>query len=112
MAKKNKKSLSESSLSKIGIKPLGDRVLIKEIKAVEGGKTASGIFIPDTVKEDRGAKQGEVVAVGPGRMDDGKLIPISVKVGDQVLYQWGDTIKIGETEYVMVSESNIIGIIK
>lgn len=105
----SKKSLSNS---KVDIKPLGDRVLIKEFEAAEGGKTQSGIIIPDTVKEDRGAKRGEVMAVGPGRMEDSKTIPMSVKVGDKVLYQWGDTVKIGETEYVVVSESNIIGIIR
>lgn len=105
----SKKSLSNS---KVDIKPLGDRVLIKELEAAEGGKTAGGIIIPDTVKEDRGAKRGEVMAVGPGRMEDSKTIPMSVKVGDKVLYQWGDTVKIGETEYVVVSESNIIGIIR
>ncbi len=94
------------------IKPLGDRVLIKEIEAAEGGKTESGIIIPDSVKEDKGAKKGKVIAVGPGLFDDGEIVPMSVKVGDTVLYQWGDTVKIGETEYVVVSESNIIGIIK
>lgn len=109
-----KKETSKKSLpnSKVDIKPLGDRVLIKEFEAAEGGKTQSGIIIPDTVKEDRGAKRGEVMAVGPGRMEDSKTIPMSVKVGDKVLYQWGDTVKIGETEYVVVSESNIIGIIR
>lgn len=94
------------------IQPLGDRVLIREIEAEEGGKTESGIIIPDSVKEDRGAKKGEVIAVGAGRYDDGDLLPMSVKVGDTVLYQWGDTIKIKDEEYVMVSESNIIGVIK
>ena len=94
------------------IQPLGDRVLIKEIEVTEGGKTESGIIIPDSVKEDRGSKKGVVIAVGAGRYDDGDLLPMSVKVGDTVLYQWGDTIKVKDEEYVVVSESNIIGIIK
>ena len=99
--------------SNTGVKPLGDRVLIKEL---EGGdaikKTPSGIYIPDSVKEDHGSKRGEVIAVGPGRYDDGELIPMSVEAGDMVLFSWGDTVKVGEEEFVMVSESNILGIIK
>lgn len=101
-----------SSKGKTVIQPLGDRVLIKEIEVTEGGKTESGIIIPDSVKEDRGAKKGEVIAVGPGKYDDGVLVPMNVKVGDTVLYQWGDTVKIKDEEYVVVSESNIIGIIR
>lgn len=100
----------KSSDSKI--QPLGDKVLIKEIEIAEGGKTASGIIIPETIKEDRGAKKGEVIAVGPGRFEDGRHIPMNVKVGDTVLYTWGDTVKIGETDYVFVSESNLIAVIK
>ncbi len=110
-----KKETSKKGGSEIkpGIRPLGDKVLIKEFEGSDRAeKTAGGIFIPDTVKEDRGAKRGVVIAVGPGKIEDGKLIPVSVKVGDKVLYQWGDTVKIGETEYVVVSELNIIGIIK
>ena len=109
MKKNTKESVSKTDPK---IKPLGDRVLIKEIKPAEGGKTASGIYIPESVKEDKGAKEGEVIAVGPGRYDDGELVPMSIKAGDKVLYQWGDTIKIGEEEYTMVSESNLIAIIK
>ncbi len=111
--KKEKKVTTKSVLGRNpNIKPLGDKVLIKEIEAVEGGKTESGIIIPDTVKEDRGAKKGEVIAVGPGHFEDGRHVPIGVKAGDTVLYQWGDTIKIGETEYVVVAESSILAIIK
>lgn len=109
---KKETTKKENKVSGAAIRPLGDRVLIKELKDGEKmEKTAGGIFIPDSVKEDRGAKRGEVVAIGPGKFEDGKLIPISVKVGEMVLYQWGDTAKVGETEYVLVSESNIIGII-
>jgi chaperonin GroES len=111
MAKEQKISTAKVS-GKVNIQPLADKVLIKEIEVAEIGKTASGIIIPDSVKEDRGAKQGEVIAVGPGRYDDGELVPMNVKVGDRVLYQWGDTFKIGETEYIMVAESNLIAIIK
>ena len=82
--KKEKKSSVSKSMPKI--QPLGDKVLIKELEAETTEKTAGGIFIPDTVKEDRGSKKGEVLAVGPGKYDDGVLVPMEVKVGDTVLY--------------------------
>ncbi len=93
------------------VRPLGDRVLVREIK--DGGeKTVSGIIIPDSVGEDRGSKKGEVVAVGPGKYDEGKLVPMSVKVGDKVLFQWGDKLTIEGEEYEMISESGILAVIK
>lgn len=113
MKKEKSATAKSASSNNPNIKPLGDRVLIKEFEGKDKmEKTAGGIFIPDSVKEDRGAKQGEVIAVGPGRIDDGELIPMSVKVGDKVLYQWGDTVKIGETEYVLVSENGLLAVVK
>lgn len=106
-----KKEVQGKSRSKVGIKPLGDKVLIKEAKAGEE-KTKSGIIIPDSVGKDKGAKHGEVVAVGAGRYDDGEIIPVNVKVGDEVLFQWGDLVEIDGEEYQIVSESNIIGIVE
>jgi chaperonin GroES len=94
------------------IKPLGDRVLIKEDTESKEKKTSSGIIIPVTVNEDKGSKEGQVVAVGPGKIEDGKLVKLSVKVGDLVLFQWGDKVKIGEEEYYIVRESEILAIIK
>lgn len=94
------------------IKPLADRVLIKEDTSSKEKKTASGIIIPVTVDEDKGGKRGEVVAIGNGNYDDGKLIPLSVKVGDKVLFQWGDKIKIDDQEYYIVKESEILAVIK
>ncbi|MEK7095575.1 MAG: co-chaperone GroES [Patescibacteria group bacterium] len=94
------------------IKPLADRVLIKEDTSSKEKKTASGIIIPVTVDEDKGGKRGEVVAVGNGHYDDGKLVPVSVKVGDTVLFQWGDKIKIDDQEYYIVKESEILAVIK
>ena len=94
------------------VRPLYDRVLIKEsLESVEK-KTSSGIIIPITVNEDKGSKSGEVVAVGPGRTEDGKRIEISVNVGDKVLFQWGDKIKVDGDDYYMVRESEILAIIK
>ncbi|MFA6554736.1 MAG: co-chaperone GroES [Candidatus Paceibacterota bacterium] len=94
------------------IKPLQDRILIKEDGESKEKRTSSGIIIPVTVNEDKGSKRGEVVAVGSGRYEDGKLIPIGVKEGDKVLFQWGDKVKIGEEEYYIVKESEVLAIIK
>lgn len=94
------------------IKPLQDRVLIKEDAENKEKKTSSGIIIPVTVNEDKGSKRGEVAAVGPGKMEDGKLVKPTVAVGDKVLFQWGDKIKIGDDEYYLVRESEILAVIK
>lgn len=94
------------------IKPLADRVLIKEDNESKEQKTASGIIIPISAQEDKGGKRGKVVAVGVGRIEEGKVMPVSVKVGDNVLFQWGDKIKVDEEEYYIVKESEILAIIK
>ncbi|TSD02637.1 MAG: chaperonin GroES [Parcubacteria group bacterium Athens0714_16] len=93
--------------------PLFDKVLIKESDKNEKNRiTDYGIIIPDSVNEDRGAKKGMVIAVGEGKYEDGKLIPMSVKKGDEVLFSWGDEIKINGEEYQIVSESSILAIIR
>jgi len=94
------------------LKPLADRVLIKEDTDSKEKKTSSGIIIPMTVNDDKGGKRGEVVAVGPGRTEEGKLVPITVKVGDEVIFQWGDKIKVDDQEYYIVRESEILAVIK
>lgn len=94
------------------IKPLADRVLIKEIKHNSDKKTASGIIIPGTINEDKTSKQGEIVAIGNGHYEDGKLIPISVKIGEQVMFQWGDKVLVEGEEYYLVKESELLAIIK
>ncbi len=105
------KSLSPARLPQV--KPLADRVLIKEIdEKDQGHETASGIFIPETVESDKGAKKGRVVALGEGRHEDGKIIPMKVKIGDTVLFQWGDKLKIEGEEYYIAKESEIMAIIK
>lgn len=90
------------------LKPLGDRVIVKP--SVEEEKTAGGIFLPDTAKER--PQWGEVVAVGPGRFEDGKRIEIDVKVGDKVIYsKYGGTeVKIDGQEYLILRESDILAI--
>jgi chaperonin GroES len=94
------------------VRPLYDRVLIKESLDHKETMTKSGIIIPVTVGEDKGSKGGTVVAVGPGRHENGKLIATSVKIGDSVLFQWGDKIKVDGEEYYLVRESEILAIIK
>ena len=94
------------------IKPLQDRVLRKEETENKERKTASGIITPVTINEDKGSKKGEIVAIGNGHYEDGKLIPITVKVGDTVLFQWGDKIKIDNEEYYIVKENELLAIIK
>lgn len=105
-----KQEKTKEKISKI--KPIGDRVLIKEDTNSKEKKTASGIIIPITVNEDKGGKKGEIIAIGEGHYEDGKLLPISVKVGDEVLFQWGDKVMIDGEEYYIVKESELLAIIK
>jgi chaperonin GroES len=94
------------------IKPMGDRVVVKAIPREE--ITKSGLVIPDTAKEK--PQMGEVMAVGPGRLtDEGKRLPMDVKVGDKVLfarYAGTDVPKqvIGEEEWIVLKESDILAI--
>lgn len=91
------------------IKPLSDRVLVKRFKA-EASK--GGIILPDSAQEK--PKEGEVVAVGPGRLDDsGKREPLSVKVGDRVLFSSyaGTEYKQNEEEFLILSEKDILGVL-
>ncbi len=92
--------------------PLQDRVLIKEDGESKEKKTLSGIIIPVTVNEDKGSKRGTVMAVGEGRIEEGVVIKPRVKVGDVVLFQWGDKIKHEDSEYYIVRENEIIAILK
>lgn len=91
-------------------KPLHDRVAVRRIEQEE--KTSGGIIIPDTVKEK--PMEGEIIAVGSGtRTEDGKIIPLDVKVGDKILFgKWSGTeVKIEGEEYLIMKESDIMGII-
>ena len=92
-------------MSNVNIKPLADRVLVLPALAEE--KTASGIIIPDTAKEK--PQKGKIVAVGPGRKED----PVTVKVGDHVLYgKYGGTeITIEGNDYLIMRESDIYAIV-
>ena len=88
------------------LEPLGDRVIVEPSEGEE--KTASGIVIPDTAKEK--PQEGKVLAVGPGRYEEGKLVPLEVKPGDIVIYsKYGGTeVKVGSKEYLILSERDIL----
>ena len=91
-------------------RPLHDRVLIESLESEE--KTAGGIIIPDTAKEK--PQEGKVIAVGPGtKSEDGKAIPMDVKVGDRVLFgKWSGTeVKVDGKEYSIMKESDIMGVV-
>ena len=94
------------------IRPLHDRVLVKRIEP--GDKTSpGGIIIPDTVKEK--PQEGEVVAVGSGKMlEDGKVQSMDVKVGDRILFgkYSGSDVKIDEEEYLIMREDDILGVLE
>lgn len=91
------------------IKPLADRVIVKPKEAEE--KTKGGIILPDIAKEK--PIEGTVIAVGPGKVEDGKTIEMSVKVGDTVLYgKYGGTdVTVDGEEYLIMRESDIYGIV-
>lgn len=92
------------------LKPLGDKVVLQHVKAEE--KTSSGIILPDSAKEK--PQEAVVVAVGPGKEVDGKVTAMQVKKGDKVIYSKyaGTNVKLEETEYVVVSQTDIIAIVE
>ena len=93
------------------IRPLQDRVIVKRVN--EEDKTKGGIIIPDTAKEK--PQEGKVIAVGKGKTnDDGKLIPLDVKVGDRILFgkYSGSEIKIDDEEHLIMREDDILGVIE
>jgi chaperonin GroES len=92
-------------------RPLHDRVLVRRVAAEE--KTAGGIIIPDTAKEK--PQEGEVVAVGPGTLNDkGELRPLDVKAGDRILFgKWSGTeVKLDNEELLIMKESDIMGVLE
>lgn len=98
--------------TKVKIKPLADRVVVKRIEEEEA-KTPAGIIIPDTAKEK--PQKGVVIAVGPGRLDEnGKRVPMEVKVGDKVLFAKyaGSEVKVNGEEYLIMREDDILAILE
>jgi chaperonin GroES len=94
----------------MNIRPLYDRIVVKRIEQQE--QMQGGLYIPDTAKEK--PQEGEVVAVGKGkRLDDGKVVPLDVKVGDRILFgkYSGSDIKILSDEYLIMREDEVLGIL-
>jgi len=91
------------------VKPLADRVVIKAME--ESEQMRGGLYIPDTAKEK--PQQGEIIAVGPGKYEDGKLVPMGVKVGDKVLYgkYSGTEVTIEGDQLLILRESDVLAVI-
>ena len=94
----------------MAIKPIGDKILIELIE--EDAEKVGSIYVPDTAKEK--PQMGKVVSVGEGKYEDGKLVPLSVKKGDKVLFRTyaGTDIKHGGNEYLILSESDLLAIVE
>lgn len=104
-------NVAKKGETQVNIRPLHDRVVVRRLE--EERKSAGGIVIPDTVKEK--PIQGQVVAVGHGKiLEDGKVRPLDVKVGDKVLFgkYSGTEVKIGNDELLVMREEDIMGIIE
>ena len=95
----NEESMATKNAGTVKVGPLGDRVLLRSLE--ETGQTRGGLFIPDSAKEK--PQQGEILAVGPGRFDEGERVPMDLKVGDRVLYG-----KYSGAEVVIDGESLLI----
>jgi chaperonin GroES len=98
-------------MSKINLSPLADRVIVKPLEAEE--RTKGGIILPDTAKEK--PIEGTIIAVGSGKVtDDGKTVPMVVKVGDKVLYgkYSGTEVTVNGEDYLIMRESDIFAIVK
>jgi chaperonin GroES len=93
------------------LEPLEDRVVVKPLEE-ETQKTPTGIIIPDTAKEK--PQEGEIVAVGPGRFEEGNRVPLDVKVGDRVVYsKYGGTeVKVEGEDYLILSARDLFAVVK
>ena len=99
-----------STATKVTLKPLEDRIVVTVLESEQ--TTASGIVIPDTAKEK--PQEGTVVAVGPGRFEDGQRLPMDVKEGDTVIFsKYGGTeVKYGADEYLILSARDVLAVIQ
>lgn len=103
--------MAEAVLTKVKVRPLGDRVLVRPLESKE--QKRGGIIIPDTAKEK--PQEGEVVAAGKGKVsDDGKVLPMDVKAGDRVLFgkYSGTELKIDDVEYLIMHQDDLLGILE
>jgi chaperonin GroES len=98
---------------KLSVMPIGDRVLIRPLEVEKEAKTASGIILPDS-GEKEAPSSGEVLAVGPGKFDDGVQVPMQIKVGDTVLFsKYGyEEVGVDGEDLYIISESNILAVTK
>jgi len=98
-----------TTATKVNIKPLEDRIVVQVLESEQ--TTASGIVIPDTAKEK--PQEGKVLAVGPGRFEDGQRSPMDVKEGDTVIFsKYGGTeVKLGAEEYLILSARDVLAVV-
>ncbi len=98
--------MATATKSKLKVQPLADRVAIRPLEETETMR--GGLFIPDTAKEK--PQQGEIIAVGPGRVEKGEKVPMELKVGDRVLYgkYSGTEVRIDDEDILIVKESDVL----
>ena|SRR5205823_13572428 len=98
-----------ASSTKVNVNPLADRVVIRALEETE--QMRGGLYIPDTAKEK--PQQGEIIAVGPGRFEKDKRVPMEVKVGDKVLYgkYSGTEVTVDNEQYLILRESDVLAVI-
>jgi chaperonin GroES len=101
--------MATKSATSVNVGPLADRVVVRSLENNE--QTRGGLFIPDTAKEK--PQQGEIVAAGPGRFEDGKRVPMEVKVGDKVLYgkYSGSEVTIDGETLLILRESDVLAVL-
>ena len=101
--------MATATKTKTKVTPLSDRVVVRAMEETE--QMRGGLFIPDTAKEK--PQQGEIIAIGPGKYEDGKLVPMTVKVGDKVLYgkYSGTEVTLDDEQFLILRESDVLAII-
>ena len=101
--------MATKSATDVKLTPLADRVVVRPMEETETMR--GGLYIPDTAKEK--PQQGEVLAVGPGKYDEGKKVPLDVKAGDKILFgkYSGSEVKIEEKEYLILREEDVLAIL-
>jgi chaperonin GroES len=101
--------MATKSAASTKVSPLADRVVVKALEETE--QMRGGLYIPDTAKEK--PQQGEIVAVGPGRFDEGKRVPMDLKVGDKVLYgkYSGTEITLDNEQFLILRESDVLAVV-
>ena len=101
--------MATNNAAGVKLAPLADRVVVKPLEETE--QMRGGLYIPDTAKEK--PQQGEIIAVGPGKYEDGKLVPMGVKVGDKVLYgkYSGTEVSLEGEQYLILRESDVLAVV-